>query len=207
MAETCVRCGKRRGSRRCRPLGGSLCARCCGMERLVRVACPTDCPHLGSNEEFQRAKQRDRYREAWGRVNQDLRGRGEDLERLVELERLLKEAADRLQGATDVAAAGAIAEVSSRLSPIELVTRAPSPLGRLFWEPLRVLLEEGRLSRDQARDGLARLGRLVDLLQESGAPRAFLQGLFAHVERLPAAKAEPRRTGLIVTPSDLRRAP
>jgi hypothetical protein len=206
MPETCVRCGKRRGSRACRPLGGALCARCCGTERLVKVTCPADCSHLGAHEAFQRTRQKERYREAWSKTNQDLRGRQDRLELLLELESSVKRAADGAFGSSDADVVEAIADVSCRLSPIEIGTRAPTPLGRLLWDELRYHIEEGCLLREDVREGLARLGRLVDALREPEAPRAFLQGLSARLEGLPAREREPERMGgLIVTPSDLRR--
>lgn len=171
----------------------------------MKVACPADCRHLAAHESFQRTRQKERCREAWARVNQDLRGRQDRLELLFELEYWVKQAADRIPGATDADVVEAIADVSSRLSPIEIVRRAPTPLGRLFWEEARGSVEEGKLSREDVKDGLARLGKLVDLLREAEAPRAFLQGLSALLEGLPAREREPQRTGLIVTPSDLRR--
>ena len=188
-------------------MAGALCSRCCGTQRLVKVACPTECPHLAAHEAFQRTRQKERYREAWTKTNQDLRGRQERLVPLLELEYAVKRAADRLSGSSDTDAAEGIADVLSRLSTIEIVARPPTPLGRLLFEELRGLLEDGTLSRGDAKDALTRLGKLVDLLREGEAPRAFLQGLFARLEGLPAREREPQRTGLIVTPSDLRRVP
>jgi len=209
MPQVCVRCRKRRGARACRALSGLICSRCCGEDRLVRVACPADCPHLGAHEGFQREKQGARYREAWAKTNADLREREGDLEVVLELEYLLKRVADRMPGATYADVAGAIGEFLPRLGSIELVSRPFSPFARLLWDELRTPLEEGDLSREQVKEGLTRLGKLVDLLRDPEAPRGFLQGLFAHLARF--LREEPKkaeeRTGLIITPSDLRHAP
>jgi len=173
----------------------------------VKVACPALCPHLTVHEAFQRTRQKERYHEAWAKTNQDLRGRQEKLKLLLEFEYAVKRAADRLSGSSDTDICEGIADVISRLGQIEIVARAPSPLGRLLWDELRGSLEDGTLLREDAKDALSRLGKLVDLLREAEAPRAFLQGLSARLEGLPAREREPQRTGLIVTPSDLRRVP
>ena len=44
---TCGHCGQRKGKRRCPALAGSICSLCCGKHRLVAIACPPDCVHLG----------------------------------------------------------------------------------------------------------------------------------------------------------------
>ena len=51
----------------------------------MKVACPTECPHLAAHEAFQRTRQKERYREVWVQVNRDLRERKERLELLLEL--------------------------------------------------------------------------------------------------------------------------
>jgi hypothetical protein len=44
---TCNHCGERKGKRSCPALAGAICSRCCGQHRLVEIACPADCVHLG----------------------------------------------------------------------------------------------------------------------------------------------------------------
>jgi uncharacterized protein DUF1841 len=44
---TCTHCGQRKGKRSCPALAGAICSRCCGQHRLVEIACPSDCVHLG----------------------------------------------------------------------------------------------------------------------------------------------------------------
>lgn len=44
---TCSHCGQRKGKRSCPALAGAICSRCCGQHRLVEIACPSDCVHLG----------------------------------------------------------------------------------------------------------------------------------------------------------------
>lgn len=172
---------------------------------MVKIACPSSCPHLKQHESFQRERQGIRYRDAWVKVNADLRERKEDLQRLLALECFLKEAADRVEGVSDADVAIAIAEVIPRLSPIELVRSASSPLGRLLWEGLAPSLQAGRLLREQVKEGLVRLAKLVETLRDPEAPRAFLQGLFAHQEAIFSEEPKEESRGLIITPDDLRR--
>jgi len=173
---------------------------------VVKIACPQDCPHLAPNEDFQRARQKARHREAWVKAHEDLRGHTERLELGLALEQALKVAVDRLPGATDADVVGAIGDVLSQMSPIEIVMRAPTPLGRLFWDALQGLSQAAGASRDDMKDELLRLQKVASLVQDPDVPRAFVLGLSAHAEGVPAARGEPERTGLIVTPSDLRRA-
>jgi len=173
---------------------------------LVKIACPPSCPHLKQHETFQREKQGARYREAWIKVNSDLRDREEDLQLFFSLEYLLSKAAERIEGLTDTQVSATVSELLGRLGPIELVTQAPSQLGRLLWEDLAAKLQQGTLSRERVKDGFTRLGKVVETLHDPEAPRAFLQGLSAHLEGILPEKPQQDPSGLIVTPDDLRRS-
>jgi len=171
----------------------------------VRISCPSTCPHLEHHEAFQRDKQGARYHEVWLKINEDLRGREADLKLIIALEYLLKRVAEGVEGLTDADVEVALTELTIRMSPIELVTQAPSLLGRLLWEELAPQLEEGRLLRELLKEGLTRLAKMVASLREPEVPRAFLQGLFAHLEGLFPEEEQQEQSGLIVTPSDFRR--
>ena len=45
---TCPSCGQRKGRRTCPALGANICTICCGTKRLVEIACPESCVHLGA---------------------------------------------------------------------------------------------------------------------------------------------------------------
>ena len=206
MKKTCQHCGKHRANRHCPSLNGPICSRCCGEYRLVQIACPSSCPHLKQHETFQREKQGVRYREAWIKVNADLRDRTEDLRLIFSLEYLLGRAAERIDGLTDTHVSAAISELLGRLGPIELVTQGSSPLSRLVWEELAARLQQGELSRERVKEGFTRVEKIVEAMRDSEAPRAFLQGLSIHLEGIPLEEPQEVSSGLIVTPDDLRRS-
>jgi len=159
------------------------------------------------HETFQREKQGERYRDAWVSVNADLRDREEDLQLIFSLEYLMMRAAIQMEGLTDAHVSAAVSELTGRLGPIELVAQAPSQLGGLLWEELAPKLQQGTLSRERVKDGFTRLGKLAEALRDPEAPRAFLQGLSAHLEAIApeSLREEQEPSGLIVTPDDLRR--
>jgi hypothetical protein len=43
----CSHCGQRKGKRTCPALAGTICSRCCGQHRVIDIACPADCVHVG----------------------------------------------------------------------------------------------------------------------------------------------------------------
>ncbi len=205
MMGTCSRCGSRKGPRPCLALGGPICPRCCGANRLVRIACPAACPHRAAHEAFQRKKQGGRYREILALQNADLREREDDFRLLLAVADLVHRATERIPGLSDGDVARSLDETSSQLSPISLVTQAPSPLTRLLVEELSPLVAEGKVSRDRLREGLGRLAKIAAAMRDPSAPRAFLQGLSHYLDSALPRRDEGTKRGLILTPDDLRR--
>lgn len=206
MTGTCSRCGSRKGLRRCPALAGPICPRCCGANRLVRIACPTACPHRAAHEAFQREKQGVRYREVLALQNADLREREDDFRLLLAVADLVERAAERIPGLSDGDVARSLDETSCQLSPISLVTQAPSSLTRLLLEELSPLVAEGKVPRDRLREGLGRLAKIAAAMRDPSAPRAFLQGLSHYLDSTLPRRDEGTKRGLILTPDDLRRA-
>ncbi len=110
-----------------------------------------------------------------------------------------------MEGLTDADVAAALSELISRLGPIELVAQAPSSLGRLLWDDLAPKVQAGTLSRERVKDGFTRLAKVVETLRDPEAPRAFLQGLIAHLQEVLPEEPQQEPSGLILTPDDLRR--
>ena len=57
----CPICQKRKAKRFCPAKGENICSVCCGTEREVTIACPSDCPHLVASRayDWQRRQQAD----------------------------------------------------------------------------------------------------------------------------------------------------
>lgn len=203
MRNACVHCGKRRGNRYCPALGGPICSRCCGESRLVQIACPPSCPHLERNESFQREKQLSRYREAFLEANADLRDREEDLRLLLMIEGAIFQAMERIDGLTDADVSAALADLHNHFSPLELVAHPPSLLGRFLFEVIDRELGDDIVSHERVREILPRVEKVVEALRDPYSPRAFLQGLSAHIEALLPPGTKETQQRVIITPDDL----
>jgi hypothetical protein len=57
----CVYCQQRKGKRSCPALGGLICSPCCGVHRIVRVPCPSDCAYLDSGNAYQQKRLGDQF--------------------------------------------------------------------------------------------------------------------------------------------------
>lgn len=170
----------------------------------MRIDCPPSCPHLEHNESFQKDKRRLRYREAWGRVNVDLRGRESDLRALLVLEGIVFDVAGRFKGITDADLAKALDDLHGALSPLELVKAPPGPLARQLVAEVEAFAQETGVQG--VREHVDRIGQVLALVRDPAAPRAYLQGLAAYTEKAAPRTARPQpASGLIVTPDDLRR--
>lgn len=203
MKNVCKHCGKRRGSRRCPALGGEICSRCCGENRLVRIVCPPTCVHLERNEKFQRDRQYSRYHTAWMKINADLLDRIEDFYLFINLELAIFFAIKEHGKVSDAEILSALSHVHTNLSPIELITSPPSSLARRLIDVIGSMIED-LSARDRIREDLTRIQKIIDLLHDPGNPRAFLQGFGTHMEELDVPRDnEGEPSGLILSPDDL----
>jgi hypothetical protein len=203
MQEKCKYCGKRKGTRFCPALEGMICSRCCGEHRLIDIECPESCPHLNRHEDFQRAKQFNRYEEAWRRLNSDIADDERKIKLLLFLEYQLWQGAKQLDRLNDQDISESISYLIGHTGLIEVPTLTTSRLGNLVWDKLSSLLSDGQLFRSELKDGFTRLQRLLEELKETKNPRAFLQGLEAHIESILPEDIEKDKAGLILTPDDL----
>jgi hypothetical protein len=200
MSGTCTRCGRRKAQRDCPALGIRICARCCGEDRLVRIDCPPTCVHLKAHEPFQVERQGARYRDAW---RDAVRNAAEaDLRALMVLERCLAEAA-RDEQVSDQDLARALEELDGVLSPIEIVTGAPTDATRELLRWVEEAFSAEVVTREALRDAIPHARAILRALERPNAPRAFVRGLLAWVG--PATPEESSSSGLIVTPEDLHR--
>ncbi|MEE8349026.1 MAG: hypothetical protein V3R94_05625 [Acidobacteriota bacterium] len=52
----CILCNQRKGKRSCPAKNTSICAQCCGEQRVTTIACPADCVYLHSGQAYQAIK-------------------------------------------------------------------------------------------------------------------------------------------------------
>jgi len=168
----------------------------------VRIACPPTCAHLKAHEPFQLRRQGERYRDAW---LETVQGASEEEARaLGVLERCLMAAVADDERATDNDLERVLDELDSLLSPIEIIAGPPAARTRVVLSEAERALGAGLISQDALRSAIPRVSLILTALQDPDAPRAFLRGLAAWVAGRPASSPPPERSGLIVTPRDLR---
>ena len=138
-------------------------------------------------------------------VNEDLREREEDLRLLLIVEEAIFRAIERIDSLADADVSVALADLHSHFSPLELIAHPPSLLGRFLFEKIDQELEGDIVLHDRVHEILPRMKKMVEMLRDPEAPRAFLQGLSAHMEGFFPEGAQDARSGLILTPDDLRR--
>jgi hypothetical protein len=144
-----------------------------------------------------------RYRDAWWDVVRD--ATEQDVRTLAVLERCFLDASMREEHALDRDVAMALEELEKALSPIELVAGPPSPLTRTVLAEVEAAIGAKAATRDALRAAVPRLLAIVAALRDPSSPRAFLRGLAAWAAAHPEAAPRSERSGLIVTPDDLRR--
>lgn len=74
----CLVCHEKKGKRACPALKGSICSRCCGEHRLIRLACPTSCPYLETGTAYQQRRSGERFAQARRAFYEGLFEQGDD---------------------------------------------------------------------------------------------------------------------------------
>ena len=136
-------------------------------------------------------------------VNADLREREEDMRLLLIIEEVIFRAIERIDSLTDADVSVALADLHNHFSPLVLIAHPPSLLGRFLLERIDQELEGDIVSHDRVCEIIAHLGKIVEMLRNPEVPRAFLQGLSAHMEGFLPEGTQTARSGLILTPDDL----
>ena len=197
----CPICGKRTANRNCPALGKAICSICCGEQRLKTIACPRDCPYLVAAEEKLREKRAKELSREWERLFAFLREKGRD--RLIPLLDILREGiANGLydMDATDAEVVAALEYCASKLSPIELLERAPNLLGRALEEALLPLVQAGKLDRELTREALRALAEFVEDFSSEKDERRFVRGLLGLYPPPRESKSRiirPEGTGIV----------
>lgn len=136
-------------------------------------------------------------------VNADLRERDEDLRLLLIIEEAIFRAVGRIDSLTDADVSVALADLHDHFSPLELIAHPPSLLGRFLFEKIDQELEGDIVAHERVREILPRMRKMGEMLRDPEAPRAFLQGLSAHMEGLFSEGTQGAQSSLILTPGDL----
>lgn len=189
--ERCFLCGQRLGERRCPTLERPICSACCGKERGRSIRCLPDCRFLVEAEARWRERRSRELAEAWAaweRTEPDLPW--------PYIEALAKILADLLHKtyATDAEVERALQDLDQALSPIILVSAAPSPLGRALSSGLLGFVQEGKVDRGELREAARALARWLSSWRISEDERRFVRALLG---TYPPLSKEP---GLIVKP-------
>jgi hypothetical protein len=136
-------------------------------------------------------------------ANADLRDREEDLRLLLMIEGAIFQAMERIDGLTDADVSAALADLHNHFSPLELVAHPPSLLGRFLFEVIDRELGDDIVSHERVREILPRVEKVVEALRDPYSPRAFLQGLSAHMKALLPPGTKETQQRVIITPDDL----
>lgn len=212
----CAYCGKSRSNlRRCPALQGAICPRCCGAHRGLEIACPRTCPYFERHERYQRERLGEEFRKEWLAAHAQLYrdGRERLLNFIMFLELLIYRYYRERAGGTDREVREGLEFLKRQLGPILLVEGSLRPgLGEYLLEEIERHLEQGRLSREEALEGVeATLAFLESFSGEEEGSRRYLLGLLGHVARDFDLSEEEEATtppsGLIITPDQLRLSP
>jgi hypothetical protein len=76
-------------------------------------------------------------------------------------------------------------------------------LGRFLFEVIDRELGDDIVSHERVREILPRVEKVVEALRDPYSPRAFLQGLSAHIEALLPPGTKETQQRVIITPDDL----
>lgn len=212
---SCAYCGKSRSNlRQCPALKGPICPRCCGAHRGLEIDCPRSCPYLERHERYQRERLGEDFRKAWLAAHAKLYHDGREglLNFILFLELLIYRYYRNRTGGSDREVREGLEFLKRQLGPILLVEGSLSPgLGQHLLEGVAGYLEESRLSREEALEGVeATLAFLESFSGGEESSRRYLQGLMGHVVRdfdLSGEEAEAGPTGLIITPDQVRLKP
>lgn len=189
--ERCSLCGQRSGDRFCPTLERWLCSSCCGKERGRSIRCLPSCPYLVEAEARWRERRSRELLEAWAswqKANPELpwpyiRALAEVLAAFL-----------HKTFATDAEVEQALSDLDQALSPIVLVSAAPSPLGKTLSSALVPLVQEGKVDGEEVRAAARALKNWLSTWRTPGDHRRFVRALLGTFPPL----SEER--GLIIRP-------
>lgn len=190
-AKRCGLCGQRSGERRCPTLDRWICSSCCGKERGRTVRCLPSCPYLVEAEARWRERRSRELAEAWAlwqRTNPELpwsyiRALAEILAAFL-----------HKTFATDAEVEQALSDLDQALSPIVLVSSAPSALGKTLSAAIVPLVREGKVEGEKLRAAARALRTWLSGWHSPEDDRRFVRALLGTFPPLP------EESGLIIRP-------
>ncbi|MGH7228030.1 MAG: hypothetical protein ACREIH_02350 [Nitrospiraceae bacterium] len=213
----CVYCHQRKGKRACPALGGLICSQCCGEHRVVRIACPSDCIYLDSNNEYQQKRVGDRFAQARRDFYKELFERGGEkaagLFNLIEVV-TVSYFQNRRDG-QDGEVIAAIQSLRRTLSPLHI----PSAPQQVFAEHLKKEYEafakqqpQQALDQQTSAEVLDRTLKFVTEFSGEGLQSTrFLTGLIGYVRthhpEVAEQLAKQRESGRIILPGQFTPPP
>lgn len=188
--DPCSLCGKK-GERRCPALDRWICSTCCGTERGRTLRCLPDCPYLLEAEAHWRERRSRELQEAWAtweKKNPELPwpyiwALGEILAAFL-----------HKNFATDAEVEQALFDLDQALSPIVIISAAPSPLGKTLSAALLPLVREGKADSEKLRQAARALREWLSGWRIPEDNRRFVRALLG---TFPPKKTEP---SLIIRP-------
>ncbi|MCS7240604.1 MAG: hypothetical protein NZ651_05100 [Candidatus Bipolaricaulota bacterium] len=189
--QRCGLCGQRSGERRCPTLERWICSACCGKERGRTVRCFPACPYLTEAEARWRARRSRELAEAWAiwqKTNPEL-----PWPYIRALAEILAAFLHRTF-ATDIEVEQALSDLDQALSPIILVSKAPSALGKTLSSALVPLAQEGKVDPGELRTAVKALKDWVSRWRIAEDDRRFVRALLG---TFPPPSEEPT---LIIRP-------
>lgn len=189
--ERCGLCGQRSGERRCPTLERWICSACCGKERGRTLRCLPSCPYLVEAEARWRERRSRELVEAWAawqRANPELpwpyiRALAEILATFL-----------HKTFATDAEVEQALSDLDQALSPIILVSAAPSPLGKTLSSAVIPLVREGKVEGEAVRAAARALKTWLSRWRIPEDDRRFVRAL------LGTFPPPPEDSSLIIRP-------
>ncbi|MBC7221970.1 hypothetical protein H5T56_03195 [Candidatus Bipolaricaulota bacterium] len=189
--ERCGLCGQRSGERRCPTLERWICSACCGKERGRTLRCLPSCPYLVEAEARWRERRSRELVEAWAawqRANPELPW--------LYIRALAEILATFLHKtfATDAEVEQALSDLDQALSPIILVSAAPSPLGKTLSSAVIPLVREGKVEGEAVRAAARALKTWLSRWRIPEDDRRFVRAL------LGTFPPPPEDSSLIIRP-------
>lgn len=187
----CGLCRQRVGERRCPTLDRWICSSCCGKDRGRAVRCLPTCPYLVEAEARWRARRSRELAEgwaAWQKRNPELpwpyiRALAEILAAFL-----------HKHFATDWEVEQTLSDLDQALSPIALISAAPSALGKTLRSAVVPLVREGKADGEKLRTAARALREWLAGWRIPEDDRRFVRALLGTFPPLPEEQ------GLIIRP-------